>query len=95
MDTKGNMRVAGEITVKKINIDESQESEKSVGRAVITAGKTEVEVKTNALTPKSHVFVSSDKPTEIGAVIEDPETIKILIKKQNQEDIKVNWWIVN
>jgi hypothetical protein len=95
IDTTGNMTVAGEITTKKINIDESIISEKSVGEATIPAGATQVEVYTTALTPKSHVFVTSDTPTEIGAVIEDTQTIKILIKTKSLQNIKVNWWVVN
>jgi hypothetical protein len=95
IDTAGNMSVAGEITVRKINIDESTTDKKSIGEAIIVAGNTETEVKTSALTSRSRIFVSSDKPVQIGATIKDGQTIKIRISNPSSEDVKVNWWVVN
>ena len=60
MEITGDLKVAGEVTAEKINIDTSQRVSASAGSAIIPAGETEIEVATTALTPKSLIFVTPE-----------------------------------
>jgi hypothetical protein len=95
IDTKGNLISQGEITAKKINIDESDAGSKSVGSVTIKSGETEFEITTTALTSKSRIFATPDKPVAVGASMKDSTTIRIKLKEKLSEDVRVNWWIVN
>jgi hypothetical protein len=92
VDIDGNLRSKGQITVKKLNIDEAG---KSIGDAVIPAGQLSVDVPTTVLTSRSRVFVTSENPAAIGARKLTDTKFRIELKSALDEDIKVNWWIVN
>ena len=95
IDTKGNIVTKGEITAKKVNIDESDSGSKSVGDIIIKAGETEAEVKTTSLTSKSHIFATPNKPIAVGTDQKDENTFTITLKESLSEDVKVDWWVIN
>ena len=93
--TNGDITTKGEITVKKVNVDESDTFSKSIGEVMIPAGKTYVDVTTTALTSSSRVFVTPERPTSIGAKKRNATTFRIEAENAVSNELKVNWWIVN
>ena len=88
MDTEGNVKVE-EITAEKYNVG------KSAGQAIIPKGETSITIETSALTEKSLIFVTPERPVALGSQIIDEAHFKISISKPEEEDLKVNWWVVN
>lgn len=95
IDTKGNMKVNGVVTVKKLNVDTEDVAGASVGTAVIPTGTISVDVSTSSLTPKSKIFVTSEEPVAIGAKAKDENSITIKLNTPYTSALKINWWIIN
>jgi hypothetical protein len=95
IEPNGNMKVNGTVTVKKLNVDIADTAGASLGTAIIPAGTTTIDVTTTALTDKSKIFVTGERPTAIGAKSKDSGTFTITVQAPPVSDLKVNWWIVN
>lgn len=94
VDKNGNLKITNSLTAKKINIDESDTSSKTVGSIIIKAGETQAQTTTTGLSSKSYIFVTPDFPVAVAAK-KDKTTIIITIKEPLSQDLRVNWWIVN
>jgi hypothetical protein len=95
IDTSGNMVSEGSITVKKVNIDESDDASKSIGDVVVSAGATHIDIDSAALTANSHIFVTPERPVAVAAVKKDSNTFTIILENAPASSLKVHWWIVN
>ena len=89
IDTEGNIKTIGEIITKKINI------EQAVDQIIIPAGEISAIIESKSLTEQSLIFVTPEKPAVIGAEKIDEKHFEVAIKEPLDEDLKVNWWIVN
>ena len=111
IDPSGNLITQGTITAatisaenikaNKLSITEDTTSSQSavlstsVGTVVIPAGDTSIDVSTSALTSKSVIFATPQKPVEYGVEAINSNTFRITFQQAQTVDIKVNWWIVN
>ncbi|HSA83677.1 MAG TPA: hypothetical protein VLF20_02210, partial [Patescibacteria group bacterium] len=96
IDNTGNVITEGEITTKKINIDTTETLSASLGTITILEGQTQVIVTTTALTEDSRIFATpSDVPVAISTTKRNETSFIIRIAEPQDEDIKINWWIVN
>ena len=105
----GDIKVLGEITASKYNVDISDVAGASAGKALVVAGQKEITVETNALTLDSLIFVTVEDSTSsftyevlhgdgagdgAGATSEKV-AIRIYTETPVEKDTTVNWWIVN
>ncbi|QQS44671.1 tail fiber domain-containing protein [Candidatus Roizmanbacteria bacterium] len=98
IDTDGNIMVRGSITVNKLNIDESEESNKSIGEGIITSGQNEVVINTTSVTDKSRIFVTGKSviSTPLVVVEKNPGvSFKVRIGNTAESDIPFDWLVVN
>jgi len=96
IDTNGNMKVNAEITAKKYNVDTSDVLSASVGEAIIPIGSTSATINTTALTGSSKIFATPKKlPVPVSTDVKGNGTFEIDIKEPLNEDVKVDWWIIN
>jgi len=96
IDTNGNVKINAELTVKKININTSDVKAASLGTMTIHAGDTIGIATTSALTKNSKIFATPvNTPVAVSTKKNGKNTFIINISEPQQEDIKVNWWIVN
>ncbi|OGK37318.1 hypothetical protein A3F03_04340 [Candidatus Roizmanbacteria bacterium RIFCSPHIGHO2_12_FULL_41_11] len=96
IDQKGNMKVEAEITAKKYNVQVGDTAAASIGEAVIPAGETKIKIKTTSLTSVSKIFVEPiDQPVATSVSRIDDTTFEIRIKESLDQELKLNWWIVN
>ena len=98
--TKGKIK-APEVQTDKLTIttpsiaSESAVLTASIGKAVIPAGQTTIEVSTSALTSDSQIFLSSDLPISMGRKQTSADTFEIFLKEKLEVDLEISWWIVN
>lgn len=96
IDPTGNMSVKGELTTKKLNIAIDQADAPTIGEVRIPAGETTAEVKTSALTDKSKIFVEPRKiPVATAIDKKNNQAFTLRIGEKKQEDIIIDWWIIN
>jgi hypothetical protein len=95
IDTKGNMKVNGTVTVKKLNVDTEDVAGASLGTVIIPIGRTSIEVDTSALTNKSKIFVTAERPVAIGAKAKDDDTFTITLDNPQLTEVKISWWVIN
>ena len=98
IDTDGNIKTSGEITAKKINIDETNKETASIGEGLLQQGDTKVTVKTTAVTENSRIFVTPKTLLAYPLVVTSTkkgESFTVSVKKSEDTDVKFSWWIVN
>lgn len=108
IDTKGNMKVVGALTVGKLNVDDGTPLENSasngavaaasIGGGIVERGDTTVTIKTTAITDKSRVFVTATSETDFPLIVIDKkagQSFKVKIKLPATTAVKFDWWIVN
>ncbi len=98
IEPSGNMKVNGEITVKKVNVDTAEVASASLGTAILPTGENQVVINSTAITDKSKVFVTSETDIDLPLNVvskTDKKSFTVKIKNSQQEDVKFNWWIVN
>ena len=96
IDTNGNFISKGELTVKKINIDTKDVLAASLGTITIHAGDTQAVATTSALTKNSHLFATpQNNPVGVATKKTGKDTFIIKIASPQDEDVKIDWWIVN
>jgi hypothetical protein len=94
-DTKGNVKVIGEITARKYNVDTSDVAAASAGRMVISAGESRIEIETKALTEDSLIFVTPGRPVVVGSRWLEEGKFEIVLQESLSEDLEVSWWVIN
>jgi hypothetical protein len=108
IDTDGNVNILNTLTAKvvntqKLNITTTDDAASSsavlsasLGTITIPAGDTQAIATTSALTSKSSIFATpQDTPVAISTEKTAANTFLIKIAAPQDEDLKVNWWIVN
>ncbi|PIR97190.1 MAG: hypothetical protein COT91_02700, partial [Candidatus Doudnabacteria bacterium CG10_big_fil_rev_8_21_14_0_10_41_10] len=97
INTDGNIVVQGSITVNKLNVDESNESTKSIGQAIIPAGEDTAIIDTNSVTDNSKIFLTVQNLLVPVTIIEKipGESFTIKIGSKEEVDVKVDWLVVN
>jgi len=65
MTNTGSIKVLGEVTARKYNVDTSDVAGASAGKAQILVGGNEVIIETNALTDKSLIFVTAENSASV------------------------------
>jgi len=110
MEVKGDLTVSGDLVVggtvagTKIEVLEQPENPAtdsarplatSIGEAVIPAGATEITIYSTAVSGRSRVFVTPERPALIGAKVNAPGRFTIELAEPATTDLKVNWWIIN
>ena len=94
----GNMKVDGEVTLKKLNIDTTDVASASLGTATIISGQSAVTVTTTAVTAKSRIFVTPitkyTEPLSIGTQTAG-DSFTVELPSPATKNVKFNWWIVN
>ncbi|MDO8240702.1 MAG: hypothetical protein Q7T51_01850 [Candidatus Moranbacteria bacterium] len=97
----GDITIVGKLTSQitetgLLTIAVNDKTAATIGEAIIKAGDTSVKVDTTAISADSKVFVTSEKPVEIGVnTIQKGASFKIEIGKVLLEDLQINWWIVD
>jgi len=99
VDDTGNIVSQGELTVRKLNIDESDPASASIGNGTLKAGNTSVVISTKAVKAKSRVFLTPEgktggQPLEVGGK-SDGTSFTVQIEHAYTSDIPFDWWIVN
>ena len=95
INTHGDIVSKGEITTTKLNISSPNVQSASLGEITIPAGQTQAVATTSALTPNSHIFVSSEQPIGIGVKAISNNTFLIQLQQNLSSDLRVTWWIIN
>jgi hypothetical protein len=93
IDYSGNIKTTGEITAKKLNIEGD-----SIGTGFIPVGQTKAEVKTQAVTDKSQVFLTPRTKTSMPlAVTQKSPGVSFTVEAETTvaKDIKFSWWVIN
>ena len=88
------MALAENLEVSEIIITTEGTGDDTVGTIVIYAGNSVGAVETTALTDKSRVFTTPERPVPVGVQIIGEQTFNILIEPQG-EDLRVDWWLIN
>jgi hypothetical protein len=91
----GSVIVEGPITTEKLIIDTSLPISASAGQIIIPAGQTVIEVNTTAITDKSMIYVTPERPVSIGSKVISTGKFEIILKQAETEDLPVNWMIVD
>jgi hypothetical protein len=98
VDIDGNIETVGEITAKKVNIDNSQVASASLGQATLPAGATSVVVNTTAVTSQSRIFITPRTKTSqpLSVTVQTAGTsFRVEVVSPTPAPIKFDWWIVN
>ncbi len=98
VDANGNIVAKGEITAKKITIDESDPASASSGNGILKAGSTTITIKTTAVHARSHFFVTPRvKTTRVLGVSAESDSVSFTVEVVDAPttDIPFDWWIVN
>lgn len=98
IDASGNVVAKGEITVKKITIDEGDPASASSGNGILKSGSTAVTIKTMAVHARSHLFVTPRvKTNRVLGVSSESDGISFTVEVVDAPaaDIPFDWWIVN
>ena len=87
--------VVKEISTEKITTDELVVKSSTVGTAIIEEGKTKVKVKTKAINKNSHIILTPHGAVIVGlAKIEEGEGFTVEINEELNNDLKIEWFIV-
>lgn len=100
IDTKGNMKVAGSVTVKKLNVDVSEVASASLGSGVIPTSDTQVIINTQSVTKNSKIFTSPTveltTPITLSIIDKVPgKSFTVKLSSPAPQNIAFDWWIVN
>jgi hypothetical protein len=100
IEANGNMKINGEITVKKVNVDTQDVAAASLGEGIVKTNDSQTVISTESVTDKSKIFVtfSDDYSPAARYWIADKTNGKSFILKLDkpmQNDTKFNWWIIN
>src|SRR3989344_6259365 len=106
IDTSGNIKTEGELTAKKVNIQNVDHESASIGSSVIKAGDTSVTISTTAVTDKSKILVTPTTKTGNQVLVVSNKSagtgsppiksgFTIIIEQPYDRDIKFDWWIVD
>jgi len=99
IDTQGNIKTAGEVIAKKINIDTSASNSPSLGSGTLLAGETSITISTTAVTNKSKIFVTATSKTggQELAVTKKAEGTGFTVEIETQyiKDIRFDWFIID
>lgn len=98
IEPDGDMKVSGNLTVKKLNIDTEDVASASLGEGIIKEGNSRVEIKTKSMTDKSKVFVTATSDVDFPLIVSEKksgESFSIKVKLPVAADVKFDWWIVN
>jgi len=90
----GKLFVQGTVAAQKYDISTDVENP-AAGKVTLKAGDTSIEITTTALTGKSLIFVTPDKPIAIGANKTADDKFEIRAVSGNSEDVEISWWVVN
>jgi hypothetical protein len=99
-DPSGDTTVTGKLrasvlSAKKVNIDFENSSIDSAGKAVILAGDTSVTIETESATLNSLIFVTPQRPVEVGSSVLEEGKVLVEINSPLDEDLEVQWWVIN
>ena len=96
--TNGDIKVAGQITAKKVNIDTADVASASLGEAVLPTGTTKITINTKSVTSKSKIFLTpktkTSEPLSVTGQV-NGQSFDIETNSALNKDIKFSWWIVN
>ncbi len=98
VDQQGNIVSKGEITARKINIDESDPASASSGNGILKSGSTAITIKTTAVHAKSHLFVTPRvKTNRVPGISAETDGVSFTVEVVDAPatDIPFDWWIVN
>jgi hypothetical protein len=96
IDTEGNVTTTGEVIAKKYNVDTTDTLSASLGTIIVPSGETQITASTSALTSDSKIFATpQDSPVAISTKKTGANTFMIKIAEPQDENLRVNWWIVN
>ncbi len=96
IDPIGDLKTVSGITAKKYNVDTSDTNAASVGEGIIPAGKTEVIIKTSAVSGNSRIFVTPHTPALLGVISQvKGQSFTVMLDKAQTTDIHFDWWIIN
>jgi len=96
IDTSGNIMTKGNVTVKKITIDESDPAGSTTGDVTLPAGRIDIQVNTTAITERSKVFITPNLPVLFGVVKKTVgHSFTIRLDKAATQDIIFSWWVLN
>lgn len=98
IETNGNIKVQGEITARKVNINTKDVAAASLGTSTLTAGETKVIIETTAITDKSKVFITPKTKTLLPLSVTNQiagDSFTVEINSPTTKDVEFNWWVVN
>jgi hypothetical protein len=98
MDTKGNIKVSGEVTTKKLNINTDDKTSASAGTATLKSGDTSIIIHTKAVTDKSLIFITPKTKTTSPLSVTSQDSgnsFTVEISNAQNKDIDFNWLMVN
>jgi hypothetical protein len=96
VDTKGNLKVDGTITAKKVEAEEFKvKGAKTAGQVEIPADQTSVIIEVPTLTEASLIFVTPEEPITVSAKKISPSSAEIRLKEASHNPVRVNWWVIN
>ena len=99
IDTNGNIVTSGEITAAKINISADNQESASIGKGIVSEGKTSVYIPTSSVSDKSLIFLTPTSPTgkqELYISSENPGSgFTVSMEIPYTKDVDFNWWIVD
>lgn len=92
IDTKGNIKA------KKLNIDDTDAEDASIGEGTLLNGKTKVVISTKSVTGKSRIFITPETvivtPIAVTGKVEN-ESFTVEVASPATKDVKFSWMIVN
>ena len=94
IDTNGNMKVQGEITVKKLNVDTEDVASASLGTATLPAGDTTIVIETTAVTDKSKVFLTPKTKVLLPLSVTKQtagDSFTVEVSSPTTKDVEFNW----
>ena len=76
-------------------VNSQSKSDASIGSVVIKVGERGVVIRNNSMTANSIIFVTPERPVAIGSKKIGSDEFEITLDAALEEDLRVNWWIVN
>lgn len=98
IDKNGNLKIQNTLTVKKYNVDTSDLTSSSLGKAILPVGQTSIIINTTSVANNSAIFVTSETVVDVPLAVSQKisgQSFKVEISKPAATDIKFNWFIIN
>ena len=98
IEPSGNMKIEGEITIKKLNIDTTDVASASLGEGIIKAGENKIIINSKSVTSKSKIFVTPTSEVDSPLIVIDKkaqDSFTVKVKSPVSSDVKFDWWIIN